>query len=96
MITLANFKAFIAQQVDGKIFQDNDLLMAAFMRDFSRDPRSNYFADQDYKKGFFSDEKVINYLFSHHNELLDPKHKNVNQDMTQPLSSYWIASSHNT
>lgn len=70
--------------------------MAAFMRDFSRDPRQNNFANQDYEKGFFTDEEFISYLFSRHNELLDPQHKNVHQDMTQPLSSYWIASSHNT
>ena len=78
------------------MFQDSDQLMAAYMRDFSRDPRQNTFADQDYEKGFFSDEEFVSYLFSRHNELLDPKEKMVNQDMTQPLSSYWIASSHNT
>jgi hypothetical protein len=36
------------------------------------------------------------FLFSHHNELWDSVHNKVNQDMTQPLSHYWIATSHNT
>jgi phosphatidylinositol phospholipase C gamma-1 len=94
-ITLSNFKAFLAQQGDSEAFKDSDLLIANFMRDFTRDPRQNNF-DQDYEKGFFCDKEFINYLFSHHNELFDPQHESVNQDMTQPLSSYWIASSHNT
>lgn len=94
-ITLSNFKAFLAQQGDSEAFKDSDLLIANFMRDFTRDPRQNNY-DQDYEKGFFCDKEFINYLFSHHNELFDPQHKSVNQDMMQPLSSYWIASSHNT
>ena len=36
------------------------------------------------------------FLFSHHNELWDSTHNIVNQDMTRPLSHYWIATSHNT
>jgi hypothetical protein len=44
--------------------------MAAYMRDFSRDPRQNTFADQDYEKGFFSDEGFVSYLFSRHNRVL--------------------------
>ena len=40
--------------------------------------------------------QFINFLFSQQNDLWDARHNSVNQDMTQPLSHYWIASSHNT
>ena len=36
-------------------------------------------------------------MFSEWQEVIDPtKRKQIYQDMTQPLSHYWIASSHNT
>jgi hypothetical protein len=40
--------------------------------------------------------QFIDYLFSKGNSLWDPAHNEVTQDMTRPLSHYWIASSHNT
>jgi hypothetical protein len=36
------------------------------------------------------------YMSSPMNEAFDPEKDNVYQDMSQPLSHYWIASSHNT
>ncbi len=33
---------------------------------------------------------------SHLNSALDPQHRHVHQDMTQPLCNYYSASSHNT
>ena len=35
-------------------------------------------------------------MFSDHNSVVNPRSKLVYQDMCQPLSHYWIASSHNT
>ncbi len=36
-------------------------------------------------------------LLSDENELMKPEHRNtVYQDMTKPLTCYWINSSHNT
>ena len=36
------------------------------------------------------------FLFSPFNSLWRPDSNRVHQDMTQPLTDYWIASSHNT
>lgn len=96
IISLADFQAFLAQQGDSSAYQESDMVTATFMRNFVRDPRRCNVADQDYDEGFFTAKEFMSYLFSHHNELFDPVHKMVNQDMTQPLSHYWIASSHNT
>ena len=38
----------------------------------------------------------MDYLFSKHNHIIGYKDNKVYQDMDQPLSNYWIASSHNT
>ncbi|XP_078139568.1 1-phosphatidylinositol 4,5-bisphosphate phosphodiesterase eta-2 [Centroberyx gerrardi] len=37
-----------------------------------------------------------NYMRSPAGDIFNPEHNQVNQDMTQPLSNYYIASSHNT
>uniref|UniRef100_A0A3B3VC97 Phosphoinositide phospholipase C n=1 Tax=Poecilia latipinna TaxID=48699 RepID=A0A3B3VC97_9TELE len=37
-----------------------------------------------------------NYMRSPAGDIFNPEHYNVNQDMTQPLCNYFIASSHNT
>ena len=36
------------------------------------------------------------YLMSEECDVFDPKHNKVYQDMTLPLSHYFIATSHNT
>ncbi|CAG7728526.1 unnamed protein product [Allacma fusca] len=41
-------------------------------------------------------DDAIDYLFSTQNQIWDEQYSKVYQDMTQPLSHYWIASSHNT
>ena len=39
---------------------------------------------------------MIEYLHSRANDIFNPKHLDVYQDMHQPLAHYFIASSHNT
>lgn len=45
--------------------------------------------------GFLSIDGFTHYLLSSECHIFDPQHKSVCQDMTQPLSHYYINSSHN-
>lgn len=45
---------------------------------------------------YFFSFQFIDYLFSKQNEIWDSNSDKVYQDMKQPISNYWIASSHNT
>ena len=40
--------------------------------------------------------QFLDLLFSSHNTLLDESCARIYMDMDQPLSRYWISSSHNT
>lgn len=40
--------------------------------------------------------QFIEMLFSKQNTIWDSKHDAVTQNMTRPISHYWISSSHNT
>ena len=45
---------------------------------------------------FFTIKEFMGFLFSRENDVWDGRNDVVCQDMTKPLSCYWIASSHNT
>ena len=61
------------------------------MRNFLQDPK------RDVEEPYFTLSEFLDWLFSKENELLDRAgHQAVTQDMTRPLSHYWISSSHNT
>uniref|UniRef100_A0A1A8PJH8 Phosphoinositide phospholipase C n=1 Tax=Nothobranchius rachovii TaxID=451742 RepID=A0A1A8PJH8_9TELE len=47
------------------------------------------------EKGYLSIDGFTHYLLSSECHIFDPQHKRVCQDMTQPLSHYYINSSHN-
>ncbi|XP_052272582.1 1-phosphatidylinositol 4,5-bisphosphate phosphodiesterase beta-1-like isoform X3 [Dreissena polymorpha] len=47
-------------------------------------------------KGHFSQEGFLKFLMGEDNNLIPAEHLDLNQDMTQPLSHYFINSSHNT
>ncbi|XP_038635780.1 inactive phospholipase C-like protein 2 isoform X1 [Scyliorhinus canicula] len=52
-------------------------------------------SQQGQEKGFLSIDGFTNYLLSLDCHIFDLQHENVCQDMTQPLSHYYINASHN-
>lgn len=50
----------------------------------------------DHHEPFFTKKEFVAFLFSKENDLWDKSYNELCQDMNQPLSAYWIASSHNT
>ncbi|XP_036960039.1 1-phosphatidylinositol 4,5-bisphosphate phosphodiesterase eta-2a isoform X4 [Acanthopagrus latus] len=51
---------------------------------------------ENQKQGVLGIDGFTNYMRSPAGDIFNPQHYNVNQDMTQPLCNYFIASSHNT
>ncbi|XP_035996553.1 1-phosphatidylinositol 4,5-bisphosphate phosphodiesterase eta-2a isoform X13 [Fundulus heteroclitus] len=51
---------------------------------------------ENQKQGVLGIDGFTNYMRSPAGDIFNPEHYNVNQDMTQPLCNYFIASSHNT
>lgn len=47
-------------------------------------------------KGQMSSSGFVNMLLSPNFELFNKEHRTIHHDMTQPLSHYYIATSHNT
>ncbi|XP_038074700.1 1-phosphatidylinositol 4,5-bisphosphate phosphodiesterase eta-2-like isoform X2 [Patiria miniata] len=48
------------------------------------------------KNGWIGIDGFTRFLLSHEGDIFNPAHREVNQDMTRPLTHYYIASSHNT
>ncbi|MCI4381118.1 hypothetical protein PGIGA_G00247920 [Pangasianodon gigas] len=51
---------------------------------------------ENQKQGVLGIDGFTNYMRSPAGDIFKPEHHEVNQDMTQPLCKYFIASSHNT
>lgn len=54
------------------------------------------FSEEGRQKGFLAIDGFTQYLLSPECDIFDPAHRKVVQDMTQPLSHYYINASHNT
>ena len=53
--------------------------------------------NRDVQEPYMTEHEFLDWLFSKENSLFDKEnHSRVTQDMTRPLSHYWINSSHNT
>ena len=61
-----------------------------FIRDYLQDHQ------RDVQDPHFNLAEFITFLFSKQNDIWNSKNDHVSQDMTRPMSHYWIASSHNT
>ncbi|KAF8771915.1 1-phosphatidylinositol 4 like protein [Argiope bruennichi] len=88
-ITLKWFRNFlIKQQKD--LDATDEQKVSQLMGEYFQDPARNI------QEPFFTVPEFIDFLFSKQNDAWDEQHNEVNQDMTQPLVNYWIASSHKT
>ena len=76
------------EQRDGAGDDDSKVqqLMTSYLASPSREAFEPYFTQQEF----------VSFLFSSHNSLLDESCCRIYMDMDQPLTRYWIASSHNT
>ncbi|XP_042242315.1 1-phosphatidylinositol 4,5-bisphosphate phosphodiesterase gamma-1-like isoform X2 [Homarus americanus] len=84
-VTLQEFQMFLVEEQ-----KEVEHTADAIIKNFVQDPQ------RDIQEPYFLLEEFVQYLFSKTNELWDRRHSIVNQDMTRPLTHYWIASSHNT
>ncbi|XP_071536476.1 1-phosphatidylinositol 4,5-bisphosphate phosphodiesterase gamma-1 isoform X2 [Panulirus ornatus] len=85
VLSLQEFQLFLVEEQKETEYAA-DSIIKNFVRDHLRDVKEPYFLLEEF----------VQYLFSKSNELWDKRHNMVNQNMTRPLSHYWIASSHNT
>ncbi|KAH8304194.1 1-phosphatidylinositol 4,5-bisphosphate phosphodiesterase gamma-1 [Drosophila kikkawai] len=87
----AELKRFLeTEQRDISASELSAAAIATFIRDFVQD------VERDVQEPYLSISEFMDFLFSKQNDLWNSKYDSVFMDMNQPLSSYWIASSHNT
>lgn len=88
-VTLRDFELFLQQEQRESIGRDSSTV-ANFVREFVQD------IEREVQEPYFTVSEFLDYLFSKHNDLWDKQCDRMYMDMKQPLSNYWIASSHNT
>ncbi|XP_032241384.2 1-phosphatidylinositol 4,5-bisphosphate phosphodiesterase beta-1 isoform X2 [Nematostella vectensis] len=75
----------------------NEILYPYCNEEKAREIIRKYEPNQDFvKKGHFSVQGLTRYLMSEDNAPIHPDRLSLHQDMTQPISHYFINSSHNT
>jgi len=88
-VTLQEFQNFlITEQQDD--LGNNETEISRFIREYLQD------SQRDIQEPYFTFSEFIDFMFSKQNDIWNQNFNQVSQDMTQPLSHYWIASSHNT
>ncbi|XP_039763945.1 1-phosphatidylinositol 4,5-bisphosphate phosphodiesterase gamma-1 isoform X2 [Pararge aegeria] len=88
-VTLREFQRFLIIEQNDPMGED-EAKCSQFIRDFLRDPQ------RDISEPYFTLTEFVEMLMSKQNSVWDSRNDKVTQDMTKPLSHYWIASSHNT
>ncbi|XP_022652107.1 1-phosphatidylinositol 4,5-bisphosphate phosphodiesterase gamma-1-like isoform X2 [Varroa jacobsoni] len=87
IVTVRSFCNFLLT-VQKEPIDDN--LISARMRNFLQDAR------RETQEPYFTQQEFVDSLFSKENQILDVTKCELNQDMSKPLTHYWISSSHNT
>lgn len=85
-VTYQEFQDFLIREQG----EPNEHLAYKIISDFVGDPSRSAAEPSLYLDEF------LQYLFSKETDIWDKRHDKVNQDMSKPLSYYWISSSHNT
>merc|ERR1719319_1632190 len=86
-ITLQEFSRFLKEEQGIKEKMEN---VACIMRDFLQD------SSRAVAQPYLHITEFMDYIFSNSNQILSPHTRTVYHDMSQPLSHYFVASSHNT
>ncbi|XP_023013479.2 small wing phospholipase C gamma 1 [Leptinotarsa decemlineata] len=88
-VTLQEVESFLRNEQEDQLGND-DRAVSRFICDFLKDPQ------REIQEPYFTIPEFLDFLFSKENDLWDPTKNSVYQDMSRPLSHYWISSSHNT
>lgn len=87
-ITLPEFSSFLSQEQKDQLAED-ERSVNTFLKEYLKDPQRDV-------EPHLKISEFIDFLFSKQNSVWDHRNDQVDQDMTKPLTHYWIASSHNT
>ncbi|KAF7987870.1 hypothetical protein HCN44_003733 [Aphidius gifuensis] len=90
IIKLQDFQKFLINEQNDMTIANDTQKVSKFMRDYLQDPQ------RDVQDPYFTLNEFFSFLYSKQNDIWNDKYDRVTQDMTKPLSHYWIASSHNT
>ncbi|KAJ8974220.1 hypothetical protein NQ317_018143 [Molorchus minor] len=88
-VTLQELQCFLQREQNDPLGND-DRAVSEFICDFLKDPH------REIQEPYFTIAEFMDFLFSKQNDLWDPSKDRVYQNMSRPLSHYWISSSHNT
>ncbi|XP_029288720.1 1-phosphatidylinositol 4,5-bisphosphate phosphodiesterase eta-2 [Cottoperca gobio] len=78
-------------------FLENEQKMRGFSKEYLVDIVAKFEpCPENLQRMVLGIDGLTNYMRSPAGDIFNPDHNQVNQDMTQPLSNYFIATSHNT
>uniref|UniRef100_A0A8C6WY14 Phosphoinositide phospholipase C n=1 Tax=Neogobius melanostomus TaxID=47308 RepID=A0A8C6WY14_9GOBI len=85
VLSTAELRDFLGDQgEDASLLHANNLILTFELNDWAQ------------KNQFMTQNGFTMYMLSLENDVFNPDHSKVHQDMTRPLSHYFISSSHNT